>query len=486
MIKCSPTTILKNSFIFFMLLVIPAITLVYSQVAINKPAIGFTQLCANPGFNTFEVSFSFSPAGSLNPTNQFILEMSDGSGNFASPIILSYTEKLLAATPTSRTLIFSAPTTTSGENYRLRVKSTSPVAVSPTTNAFAAYYKIQDSQFSINNFSPTATFCTGGSLILSIDNPGTGTNDSPLKYPSLKYNWFRVPSLVPIATTQTLTVTQPGRYYVETNYGTCTSDSYSNRVDVNEAAGGATASITSSKGNPFCASAGATILATQAGNSYQWFKNSVVIAGATSQQYQTSEGGLYTVRVDFGGCNATATLQLEDVNFNSSLNVSATTTINKGESKAVIVTTNAINPTFQWFLNNTLISAAVTNTLNINNEGKYAVIISQSTSCVSQKELLFEINYPFIDPNVTLIPNLVSPNNDGINDTWVLPQEYVSGTNTQIILLNSRGEVALQTNSYQNNWPENEINFNSINPIYYYIITTEDNKVKKGSITVVR
>ena len=98
----------------------------------------------------------------------------------------------------------------------------------------------------------------------------------------------------------------------------------------------------------------------------------------------------------------------------------------------------------------------------------------------------FVINFPFVDPNVTKIPNLISPNNDGINDTWILPQEYVSGTNTEILLLNSRGEIALQTNNYQNNWPENALDFKSVNPIYYYIITTQDNKVKKGSITVVK
>ena len=484
--KCSPNNIFKNTIIFFVLLVVPAVTCVYSQVTINKPANGFTQLCANPAFNTFEVSFSFSPAGSLDSSNRFILEMSDATGNFTSPIILNFSEKVSATTPTSRTLIFSVPTTTAGENYRLRVKSTAPVSVSPSSNAFAAYYKVQDSPYSINNFGSTASFCIGGSVILSIDNPGTGTNDSPLKYPSLTYKWFKEPSLVPVATTPTLTVSQTGRYYVETNYGTCTSDSYSNRVDVTEASGAASVSVVSSKGNPFCASQGATILSTQSGNSYQWSRNSVVIAGATSQQYQTSVGGLYTVRVNFGGCNATGSIQLEEVNFSSSLNVSATTTINKGESKPIIVTTNAINPTFKWFLNNNLIATATSNTLNVTAEGSYAVMISQSSSCVSQKELLFKINYPFIDPNVILIPNLISPNNDGINDTWVLPQEYVGGTNTQITLLNSRGEVALQTSNYLNNWPENELDFKSVNPIYYYIITTQDNKVKRGSITVVK
>lgn len=481
--KCSATTIFNKYIVVFLLVLLPAITCLYAQVAINKPAIGFTQVCANSGFNTFEVSFSFS--GALDGSNQFVLEISDATGNFTTPVTLSSTEKPLTATPTSRTLIFSVPTNTGGENYRVRVRSTSPASVSPVSNAFAAYYKIQDSQFSINNFKATATYCTGGSYLLTIDNPGTGTNDSPLKYPSLTYKWFKEPSLVPVATTASLMVNQPGRYYVETNYGTCTSDSYSNRVTVGEASGVA-ATLTSSKGNPFCPSDGPTTLSTQAGNSYQWFNNDVAISGATGQQYQTSTAGKYSVKVDFGGCASSASISLEDITFTSSLNVSSTTTINKGETKTIIATTNANNPTFEWYFNSTLISSAVSNTLDVIEEGTYSLTITQTTGCISKKELPFEINFPFVDPNVTLIPNLISPNNDGINDTWILPQEYVSGTNTEILLLNSRGEIALQTNNYQNNWPENALDFKLVNPIYYYIITTQDNKVKKGSITVVK
>ena len=481
--KCSPTTIFNKYIFVFLLLLLPAITCLYAQVAINKPVIGFTQVCANSGFNTFEISFSFS--GTFGGSNQFVLELSDAAGNFTTPVTLSSTEKPSTATSTSRTLIFSVPTNTGGENYKVRVRSTSPASVSPVSNAFAAYYKIQDSQFSINNFKATASYCTGGSYLLTIDNPGTGTNDSPLKYPSLTYKWFKEPSLVPVATTASLTVNQPGRYYVETNYGTCTSDSYSNRVTVGEASGVA-ATITSSKGNPFCPSDGPTTLSTQAGNSYQWFNNNVAISGATGQQYQTSTAGKYSVKVDFGGCASSASINLEDITFTSSLNVSSTTTINKGETKTIIATTNANNPLFEWYFNNILISAVVSNTLDLSEEGTYSLTITQTTGCISKKELTFEVNFPFVDPNVTLIPNLISPNNDGINDTWILPQEYVSGTNTEILLLNSRGEIALQTNNYQNNWPENALDFKSVNPIYYYIITTQDNKVKKGSITVVK
>lgn len=481
--KCNFTTILEKYIVVLILLVLPAITSLYAQVTINKPAIGFTQVCANSDFNTFEISFSFS--GTLDPSNQFILELSDATGSFTAPVTLSASEKTSAATPTSRTLIFSVPTNIGGENYMVRVKSTSPASVSLVSNAFAAYYKIQDSQFSINNFNSTATYCTGGSYLLTIDNPGTGTNDSPLKYPSLTYKWFKEPSVVPVATTASLTVNQPGRYYVETNYGTCTSDSYSNRVTVAESSG-STATITSSKGNPFCSVDGPTTLSTQAGNSYQWFNNDVAISGAIGQQYQTNVVGLYSVKVDFGGCVSSASINLQDVPFTSSLNVSGTTIINKGETKTIIATTDAVNPKFEWYLNNTLISAAVSNTLDVTEEGAYSLTITQTFGCTSKKELPFLISFPFVDPNVTLIPNLISPNNDGINDTWILPQEYASGSNTEILLLNSRGEIALKTNNYQNNWPENTLDFKSINPIYYYIITTQDNKVKKGSITVVK
>ncbi|SHG00306.1 gliding motility-associated C-terminal domain-containing protein [Flavobacterium segetis] len=482
--KFSPITIFNRGILFCILLVLPAITFVRAQVAINKPALGFTQLCANPDFNTFEINFSFSPAGSLDSSNKFVIEMSDPSGNFVTPIVLNFTEKTAVSTPTSRTLIFSVPTTTGGENYKLRVKTTAPAAVSPVSNSFAAYYKIQDSQFSINNFKATATYCTGGSYLLTIDNPGTGTNDSPLKYPSLTYKWFKEPSLSPIANTPTLTVTSPGRYYVETNYGTCTSDSYSNRVTVGESSG-LSATITSSKGNLFCAADGPTTLSTQAANSYQWFKNSTLIVGATSQQYQATDEGQYSVKVDYGGCSSTAVIQIDTVRFNSSLNVDSSTTINEGESKSILVTTDAVSPTFNWYLNNNIIASAVSNTLIVTDKGLYSVIITQSTACASTKKLDFEIKFSS-DPNVTLIPNLISPNNDGVNDTWILPQQYGNGTNTQITILNSRGEVALQTTNYQNNWPENEIDFSSINPIYYYVITTQDNKIKKGSITVVK
>ena len=480
-------TIIKkiNCFSFFAFLLA---TTTYAQISIGTPNLGFSQICTDATYNAtkpFTVNFSFSPVSGLNSSNQFIVELSDASGNFTNPTTL-VSSNPGAITTSPGTLNFSIPTNTAGEQYRIRVRSNSPIATSPNSVSFSAYYQIQNTSFTINNFVSTANYCPGGSYELKIDNPGTGTNDSPLKYSSLTYKWFKEPGLTPIATTPSLIVNQPGTYYVETNYGSCTSNSYSNRVSVTQASG-QSVSITSSLGNPFCSSNGtATTLTTQTGNSYKWYKNNVLISGANSNTYQTNEEGLYTVNVDFGSCISTASINLQKDKFTSSINIPDSYTLAETETKTIVTTTTAINPSYQWFHNNNLINTATTASLDVTETGNYKVIITQNSNCITTDEIPFTINSLEVDKTAVVIPNLISPNGDGINDTWIVPQEYLSGTDTEIIIMNSSGEIVLKTKNYQNNWPENILDFKNINPVYYYIITPKNGKTKKGSITVVK
>ncbi|MCF8274271.1 MAG: gliding motility-associated C-terminal domain-containing protein [Flavobacteriaceae bacterium] len=457
-----------------------------AQIVIGAPSLGFTQACASETFNTYNVTFSFSPESALSSTNQFIIELSDNTGSFSnSTIVFTSAQGVVATSPA--TLSFSLLNDTSGEAYKIRIKSTAPIATSSNSIAFPAYYKIQDEPFTINNLISTGAYCFGGSYLLTIDNPGFGLNDSPLQYPSLTFNWYKETSpttSVFVATGSSLSVNQPGTYFVETNYGTCTSDSYSNRVTITEATTTSTSTISSSLGNPYCSSQGATTLSAINGNSYQWYKDGVAISAATSQMYVTNQPGTYLVTIDLGSCVTNASIDLENNGFNSSIDVAGTNVLLSGETLVATVTTDATNPEFEWYLNNTLIVNATGNSYEASQIGNYKVIVNQTTGCIASNEFLFTITEPF--PDVANIPNLISPNGDGINDTWVIPQQYVSGTNTEVIIISSKGEIVLKTNDYLNNWPENQINFKDINPVYYYIITPQNNKTRKGSITVVK
>lgn len=484
------TTTLKQSFFVLGIFVLLISGQINAQVVIGTPSLGFSRACASESFNTYNVTFIFSPEEALSSTNQFNIEMSDATGNFSEAIVV-FTSQPGAVTTSPAALSFTLPETTAGEGYRLRIKSTAPAASSASSVAFAAYYKLQDSPFTINNLVSTGAYCTGGSYLLTIDNPGNGTNDSPLKYPSLTFKWYKETSpttSVYVGEGSSLAVSQPGTYFVKTNYGTCTSNSHSNRVKISEVASGeANATIVSSLGNPYCAENGMTTLSTIVGVSYQWFKNGVVIEDATDQNYQTDASGTFSVQVNLGSCAASGSIDLISEGFESTIDVEEENVMDSGESLTATVTTNATNPKFQWFLNNTIISDATDTAYDATSFGDYKVIITQTSGCEVSEEFLFNISEaidPF--PEVDNIPNLISPNGDGINDTWVIPTKYVSGTNTEVIIMDNRGQLVFQTKNYINNWPREPMELTSINQVFYYIITTQDQKTKKGSITVVK
>ncbi|MGB5419413.1 gliding motility-associated C-terminal domain-containing protein [Algibacter sp.] len=458
----------------------------HAQIVISKPNLGFTQACASPSFNSYNLTFSFTPESALESSNQFIAELSDDAGSFSSPTVI-YTSSAGAETTSPITFSFSLPTTIAGEGFRIRIRSTAPNSISSSSNVFAAYYKVQDTPFTINNLIASGTYCSGGSYLLTIDNPGGSSNDSPLQYPSLTFKWYKETSpttSVFVADGETLPVDQPGTYFVKTNYGTCTSNSFSNRVTVSEAASGSTSNISSSLGNPYCSTDGPTVLSAINANSYQWFKDGESITGATSQMYETNESGEYSVSINLGSCMTTASIALETTGFTSEIDIEDFVYIDEDETFIATITTNANNPVFEWYLNNVLIGGANSNTFEVAQTGNYKAVVTQSTGCNASTEFGFIARQAF--PDFDVIPNLISPNGDGANDTWLIPREYVSGTNTEVVIFSSQGEIVFKTNNYLNNWPENQIDYSSITPVYYYTITTQDGKSKKGSITVVK
>jgi len=81
---------------------------------------------------------------------------------------------------------------------------------------------------------------------------------------------------------------------------------------------------------------------------------------------------------------------------------------------------------------------------------------------------------------------LISPNNDGVNDTWVLPSSIISSQNLNVQIFNASGKQILNSNNYANDWPTSESDFINSNAVFYYIISKNNNKFKQGTITVIK
>jgi gliding motility-associated-like protein len=83
-----------------------------------------------------------------------------------------------------------------------------------------------------------------------------------------------------------------------------------------------------------------------------------------------------------------------------------------------------------------------------------------------------------------LIPNVISPNNDGINDFFEIENLQ---ENTEVIILNRWGNVVFSSTNYQNNWGGKDTSGKELaDGVYTYKITTKDGVTSHGFVHLVR
>jgi len=72
------------------------------------------------------------------------------------------------------------------------------------------------------------------------------------------------------------------------------------------------------------------------------------------------------------------------------------------------------------------------------------------------------------------IPNIITPNGDGVNDTWVIPFE-----SAEVLIYNRAGATVYHSNNYNQDFA----GLGYTEP-YYYVITLSSEKLR-GSLTVI-
>lgn len=475
-------SIWNQSFLYFLVLTW-SITAISTAQTISPLPLQFNRICAGE-FNEFSATFNYS--GFPNGTT-FLVVLNNSSGT-STDLIETTTIAVTDVSSTRKTIKFAIPSTLIGsETYQIKVKSSVNTVSPPFANAsnqtiFPVYYKPFEKNFTINNQSATATICPAGTFQLVIDNVAGSNQISPLIFTTLKYNWYKNGALISSEKGSSLAVTTTGNYFVEIDYGACSNANYTSNTVLISPYSGTKPTIQSSIGNPFCPNQLPLVLSTEKANAYQWYKDNNPISGAIHSTLSVNQEGNYAVVVNYGGCEEKAVLTLNALKLTNQLDIPDSIILLKGDSKKVNVITNAVLPTYQWYRNDILIPNAINSVYEVGDEGAYKVAINQTSGCSLSSELSFRVQFGG-DPNSLVIPNLISPNGDGINDTWVIPQEYSFKDDVEVLLLNANGEQILKTFNYKNDWPNS--NYKVSFPVLYYIITTPE-KTQKGSLTLLQ
>ena len=129
--------------------------------------------------------------------------------------------------------------------------------------------------------------------------------------------------------------------------------------------------------------ANATFPTLDAGNpgapSYQWLLNNTAIAGATSQTYQPTQAGTYSVQVGTGACAGTGSMILT-VNQVPTIAL-ANADICDYDALPTLDAGSFSSATYQWLLNGTAISGATNQTYVTTGPGAYSVDVTVPPGC---------------------------------------------------------------------------------------------------------
>ena len=104
----------------------PCCFLVPGQPTISQAFVNESSYCEGA-----DISFSAEISGTFQPQNEFIVELSDQTGNFATPVELGTFNTLQAV------YSFPLPENSSGNNFRIRIVSVNPQIVGTPSLAFS-------------------------------------------------------------------------------------------------------------------------------------------------------------------------------------------------------------------------------------------------------------------------------------------------------------------------------------------------------------
>ncbi len=259
--------------------------------------------------------------------------------------------------------------------------------------------------------------------------------------------------------------------------------------------------------NPICPGSTVTLSAsyTSATAQYAWTgPQSFVSTSSTPiiNNFSFQNAGDYMVTITDGGCELqpAAPLQLSlsqaisasDDAFSMAINTSDTINVLSndnlsGQNCTVQITQAPLNGNAQ-IVNNKIVytpDAAYTGSDHI----FYEVCVENCSDFCASAQIDIEINLT-ANGDTCIIPNLITPNDDNLNDALILDCLTSTNENSKIMIYNQWGGLVFEAAPYLNDW-SGSFDHNSERPLpdgtYFYIFWKDKSKApQKGFITLFR
>ena len=233
-------------------------------------------------------------------------------------------------------------------------------------------------------------FCAGDSVNLTSSAPGGN-------------QWLKDGVNIQGAFSKTLVVKTSGSYQVSVSNGNCQSlsdpllvSAFNNQTP-----------LTISPAGPVNICTGESIvLSSSATTGNQWFRNGIIIKGATSQNYTAVSAGNFTVQISSpGGCNVTSSPVTVNIGAAPAIPLITVsdTLINCVYSKVLYSSFKTGN---QWFRNGVLLNGELGNYYIVNTPGSYSVLVTNGSGCssASAETIILILINPYIPVITTADP----------------------------------------------------------------------------------
>lgn len=370
--------------------------------------------------------------------------------------------------PGATTTSYTRPpeaTTVRSYLYRLAVSQDNDIRVS-TCRVVSNVITVAVNPFPVPAASNNGPKCEGDSIILSANDGGTFTWTGPNGYNSTRQS----ASIFPVK------VNSAGKYYVTvvSSKGCVATDSTTVVVNTK---------VTANAGSDVSICEGSsTLLKGGTGLSYTWSPaaglSATDIASPVASPGNTT---MYTLTVSNGVCTASDSVQV---------NVLLKPVANAGPDMTTIsgkpVTLNGVaaGGNVSWFWTPIV---NINNPRNIQpmvtppNDTTYTLHVVSNIGCGSATDDVFVRVFQALR-----IPNVFSPNNDGINDVWKI-EALETYPDAEVSVFNRYGQLVYRANGAAALW--NGTYKGKPLPVatYYYIIDPKNNLEKlSGSLLIIR